>query len=77
MLFLQGESNAVREKGLHESGFFMGENEIYMHGNDKFAQNTLWVQQIPCIKKCTAKLPMEISRAKKSCQGQKKIHFHA
>ena len=34
MLFLQGESKAVQEKGLHESGFFMGENEIYMHENE-------------------------------------------
>ena len=62
------------ENFMHENFIFMQENEISMHKNENFAQRFSRVK-IPWMKLCTARLPMNISWAKTSCQGRN-LNFH-
>ena len=49
-------------KYIHENEISMNANEVFMH-------------VIPCMKSCTAQLPMNISGARKSCQGHNSFIF--
>ena len=63
------------EISMQENEISMHENEIFIHENENFATKCSWVK-IPCMKLCTAQLPMNISGARKSWQGEN-FHFHA
>ena len=76
---LKGEVSCMKklwpENFMHENFIFMHENDIFMHENENVAQFFSWVK-IPCMKLCTAQLPMKIPGAKKICQGRN-LYFHA
>ena len=65
-----------------ENENFMHEHEIFMNENEVFAPKKSSLK-IPCMKLCTAQLPMKIYGTRKSCQGRNfffracKYHFHA
>ena len=49
---------------MHKNEISMHKNEISMHKNENFAPK-LSLVKIPCMKLCTAQLPMKMSGTKK------------
>ena len=65
----------MKSAHLAENENSMHENENFMHENKKFAPENLSLT-IPCMKLCTAQLPMKMYGTRKSCQGRNSIFLH-